>query len=507
MKKKILLVFIALLIFYMPLSSNHQKVDAVAVASKVVNAGAKKVAKEMAKDTAVQMSMNMVMNYKYTPKDKTPKEGYSFICMPKDKISSGECAKPMEIKSTLSTADKQQLETKIESNLDKKIAGGIGATRWGKFLDWFVPIFSIGMGAAVIDYAMNGDVSDLFDDLAYDSLVELGLVVDEVGNTDRLKGTTVTGKNKGYNGAEFVVTLNADNQFFQYENKTYKSVNVNVQNTWDSEKKAYLFSGVFTKIGSTTIYTGRPTSDIKAYSSTAYTFDEGEAKAVLSLYPFQLPPITNQMVEPEKWDQLELPRTNKEGTPMKVPAPGSLPFTKTDTGEVLYPFTKPDGTTGYKTKTGLIVGEDNVTVGNPVITENPDGSKTIKKQPTVTTPNPSPEEDGKIPPKDDEITEEDLEGMSCTRLKKPDFKPLTNAFTTSFPFSIPWDLWRVIEAVFGNMGTQKPVIYLDFIAENIKLEIPDYFDSWVEFAKSITLIGFDIGLIYLFYRFMKGGSD
>lgn len=530
-------MFVAILIFYMPFSANHQEVNAVAVASKVVNAGAKKVAKEIAKDTAVQMSMNMVMNYKYTPKDKTPKEGYSFICMPRDKTSTGDCSKPMEIKTTLSTSDKQQLETKIETNLDKKIAGGIGATRWGKFLNWFVPIFSVGMGVAVIDYAINGDVSDLFDELAFDSLVEMGLVtggqVEEGKNPDvlvpshLLQFNDLTGQDTY---GRYRETLKDPTKGYVYYvddvGQKVPGTGIWYYTSLGKNQASYGLTsrnGDLSFAGNTNTSTLPPNtykelivwdSSIGDYKYKTQLINALKTNVVMSKRLYYFDYATNSTISDEafvpKFDELNMPRTNKEGTPLKVPAPGSLPFTKTDTGEVLYPYTKPDGTTGYKTKTGVEVGEDNVSVGNPVITENPDGSKTIKKQPTVSTPNPSPEEDGKIPPKDDEITEGDLEGMSCTRLKKPDFKPLTNAFTTSFPFSIPWDLQRMFQSAFSEIGSNEPAFEYKFEFNgqvydwNIKL--PDYFDSWTKFVRPLLLIIFDIGLIYAIYRFTKGSD-
>lgn len=198
------------------------------------------------------------------------------------------------------------------------------------------------------------------------------------------------------------------------------------------------------------------------------------------------------------------------GTTTKVPSPSAVPTRDKTTGKTVKPTkTSTPGDITWTDKDGNIVPEENIIIEDLVTEETPNG--TIIKNPDPSgipemqdglTPNPD-----KAPPVDDSITEEDLEKLSCSRLKKPDFKPLSNAITTSFPFSIPWDLWRVIEATFGNMGSEKPSVDLSFIAEGVRLEIPDYFDSWTKFAKSITLIVFDIGLIYMFYRLMKGGGD
>lgn len=538
MKKKILLIVVALFIFYMPLSITHQEVNAVAVASKVVNAGAKKIAKEVAVDTAVQMSMNMIMDYKYTPKDTTltPKPGFAFVCMPRQKTPSGDCTQPIEVKGDLTKEEKVQLSRKVESTLETKIAGGVTSTKWGKFLDWVVPVFSVGLGVAVIDYAINGDVSDLFDEIGYDSMVSMGLIT----------GVTVNEQNPNINVPKSML-----NEVVAREGSTRASVTYNLKETSSTQYMFYSDVGNVkkrithfrytinnsNKTASFSVYNGgsftspNDAIDVVPYSIDQKQFDElvkwdnsigglvspdRLQSAILSAGPpthtsiYLNTPIEGNETSVPRFDELDMPRTNQANTNLKVPAPGSLPFTKTDTGETLLPYAKPDGTTGFKTKTGVEVPEDNVTVGSPVITENADGSKSIKKQPTVANPNPSPSEDGKLPAKDDEITEGDLEGLSCTRLKKPDFKPLTNAFTTSFPFSIPWDLQRMFNAAFSEIGSNEPNFEYKFEfngqIKTWKIGFPDYFANWTNFTRPLLLIIFDIGLIYAIYRFTKGSD-
>lgn len=171
-----------------------------------------------------------------------------------------------------------------------------------------------------------------------------------------------------------------------------------------------------------------------------------------------------------------------EGTPVKPDNNSSTGWTNSDTGEE------------------IIVDEETLIVSDPVRTpdgiQTPDGT-TIPEVP----PNPSPEEQA--------LNEGDFNGLGCETIKKPDFKPLETAITTSFPFSIPWDIYRIIEAVFGGMGSEKPVFDLnfDFLNGNSwSVTIPEFFDSWVPFAKTILLVTFDISLIYLFYRFTIGGE-
>lgn len=172
---------------------------------------------------------------------------------------------------------------------------------------------------------------------------------------------------------------------------------------------------------------------------------------------------------------------------------------------VAIPFIKPDGEVVHWNGQEWIdingnpvpdVNEDELTATDPEST--PDGFP-IPGQKPLPEPEPNPEPK---PP-----TDEDLEGLSCERLEKPDLKPLTTAFTTSFPFSIPWDIKRFIDNAFGGVGDDRPSFDLSFLADGVTIEIPEYFDSWIAFAKGLTIFVFDISILYLFYRFMKGGGD
>lgn len=523
----------------MPISSQYQKVDAVAVVSKVVNVSAKKVAKEAIQDTAVQMSMNFVMDYKYTPKDnKTPKEGYSFICMPKDKTSTGDCSKTMQVKTQLSSSDKTELGNRVGNNLDKKIAGGIGATRWGKFLNWFVPIFSIGMGVAVIDYAMDGEVSDLFDELAYDSLVELGLITSEVSPNDIDQNIAVP-KHLLY--SDGIVVRSKDLYYVTYtlkdstignmysinngERNTVISFRHNVNVYGDAYISTTVGVGSYSYIGEIRQHNYDAYELMKKFewNGTSYGGDqarqfieqEGRNPGAKIYYHDKVTETDLDFEVPAlpKFDQLNVPRTNPANVPKKIVAPGGLPYTEKTTGEELLPYPKTDGTTGFKTKIGTEVPEDNVEVGNPKIIENTDGSKTVVKTPTANIPSPSPSDNGSIPPpKTPPLVDPEFpDGPSCdAELKLPRLLPLLNQLSETFPFSIPWDLKSGFDAIFVNMGSEKPKFEYKLAFQgkehDFSFNIPSFFDSWMPFIHSILLLTFDIGIVYAIYRFMKGGS-
>lgn len=164
---------------------------------------------------------------------------------------------------------------------------------------------------------------------------------------------------------------------------------------------------------------------------------------------------------------------NSDGT-VNMKGMNSFTFKYGDTH--IYPSDQ--STTGWKdkkTKEDIAVVENDITVEDKTTT----GEE---------------EEEEEIPP-------------SCPKLKKPDFKAFTKSFTTAFPFSIPWDIGRAIDAAFGGIGSKKPEFDLNPLIP-AKLTIPDYFDSWMPFVRTIILFVFDAGLIYLFARFMgRGGGD
>lgn len=130
------------------------------------------------------------------------------------------------------------------------------------------------------------------------------------------------------------------------------------------------------------------------------------------------------------------------------------------------------------------------------------GQDPNKKPIPETVPEPGAIKDPFEEPK--EIKEENL---SCERVQRPDFKPLGNAFTTSFPFSLPWDLKRYLDASFSGIGSEKPKFALPFFGDGVEITIPDELDKYVSFLKSFILIVFDLSIIYLFVRVMRGGSD
>jgi len=506
--KKKVLILLAFFVFLLPL--NQQVLAVAPVASKVVNQTAKKIAKEAIKDSAVQMSFSMVMDYKYVPKDEREKAkaGYELICMPANKKPSGECDRPMQVKKDMTESDKKALASKVESKLDTKIAGGLGATKWGKFLDLLVPIFAVGMGVSVIQHALDSDVASLFDEIAYESLLETGdlEVFDSQSEIDES------------------IALSGYSQYIDYfeEKRTEYSqkfwiVKTGVDAVWE-------FNDNGTKVrDSWLIYTTSPLNPPPTYiQDEVNKYKGGNAAASLrfdSLSNIKLVRASGEVIQPVG-PILNIPRFNETGLPSVYPgghprpliAPGAIPFEDINTGEPIYPYKKQDGTIGFKDKIGNEVDENNVLAKDPVITTNPDGSQTVHKAPSFEDRNPTPDKDGIIPPIGKDETVPDFpEGETCTAtLKLPKFALLFRTMSESFPFSIPWDLKSGFDALFSEMGKEKPSFKYDLKVNNkvhsIDITMPDYFESWMPFAHTMLLFVFDVGILYGIYRLIGGAS-
>lgn len=91
-------------------------------------------------------------------------------------------------------------------------------------------------------------------------------------------------------------------------------------------------------------------------------------------------------------------------------------------------------------------------------------------------------------------------------------KMVGSAFTTAFPFSIPWDVGRAFDAVFGSFDDLKDTPEwewkINFLGQQypIKFKIDDYFLDWFGIIRSVMLILFDVGLVYAVRKMLGGAS-
>ncbi|TQR27196.1 hypothetical protein C7Y47_23550 [Lysinibacillus sphaericus] len=178
--KKVALIFMSILIaFNLILPPDVAQANIV---SKPLAITAKKVAKDIVKDTAVEMANQIVSEYlvKELLEGVNTDKGYSAVCMDGKKDNIKDCApdKRAQVKTDLSQTDKKNLEKKVESVLERKT---LTSTRWGKFLDFFIPIFLVSGAIEFISSALDGDILSFFDEIAQESLVESGLLKPLVG--------------------------------------------------------------------------------------------------------------------------------------------------------------------------------------------------------------------------------------------------------------------------------------------------------------------------------------
>lgn len=143
---------------------------------------------------------------------------------------------------------------------------------------------------------------------------------------------------------------------------------------------------------------------------------------------------------------------------------------------------------------------------DPVVKPSPDGTVIIDDVPT----------DVPVPP--DGITPDDpinppggIEGGTPEDIEWEKLKAIPALLTKKFPFSLPWDAKRFMEGVFGDIPPEAEDIKFEIdelagVYFGLEITIPPYFDSFFNFARTATVILFDMGLIYALYRLLGGAS-
>lgn len=177
-------------------------------------------------------------------------------------------------------------------------------------------------------------------------------------------------------------------------------------------------------------------------------------------------------------------------------------------------FEKPDGTQ---------VPEENVIPKpdeEPKVTPAPDGTPQYTPAPTPSNPAPEPvplqpnpsTPPAEPPPGTEPPIDPMPDGPSCAAsLKMPIFSPLKEQLSTSFPFSIPWDIERAAHAAFDGVGSEKPSfdMVIPVLGENHEVQIatPSFMDKWKPFMDGFLLLTFDMLLMFGLYRFVKGAGS
>lgn len=80
-------------------------------------------------------------------------------------------------------------------------------------------------------------------------------------------------------------------------------------------------------------------------------------------------------------------------------------------------------------------------------------------------------------------------------------------FTNKFPFSIPWDVKRGMDALFGEItDANKPVWTVTIAGTTFDVKVPDIFDDWMPYIRGFIIIGFDFSCIYAIRKWLSGGG-
>lgn len=91
-------------------------------------------------------------------------------------------------------------------------------------------------------------------------------------------------------------------------------------------------------------------------------------------------------------------------------------------------------------------------------------------------------------------------------------KSIPATVTTKFPFSLPWDAGRALDAVFGQFTeSNTPPIWqyvLEFRGDThvFNIQFPQLLHNWMPFIRAFILIGFDISIIYAVRKLLGGAQ-
>ena len=138
---------------------------------------------------------------------------------------------------------------------------------------------------------------------------------------------------------------------------------------------------------------------------------------------------------------------------------------------------------------------------NPNPNPNPDPEPSPDPSPD---PSPEPSPDPSPEPVKPPNTTLPNDGESCGELDL-DLKSI-DLFTTKFPFSLPWDIFNAIEAIFGDIGSSTPEFHFILLGEEIEIKIPEFILKSQKFVHSILIIIFDVSLVYALHRWFGGAS-
>lgn len=195
----------------------------------------------------------------------------------------------------------------------------------------------------------------------------------------------------------------------------------------------------------------------------------------------------------EKEDQVsfpnitEIPLTNPAtGTPVEV-----VPVTNPDTGEEDIIVIDPE-------------------TGEPVPDDTPDpiaGTPVVEDPDPTAPPDPEPLPEKPIVPPDTGTGTPTPDPDDPTKKPDEEANRWKNLITTQFPFSLPWDIYAMLEVLMAN--PVRPEVDIDETFMGIDFKFKHDFawmDDWAPFFRTFILISFSIFLILSTRRLMGGGQ-
>ena len=86
-------------------------------------------------------------------------------------------------------------------------------------------------------------------------------------------------------------------------------------------------------------------------------------------------------------------------------------------------------------------------------------------------------------------------------------KTTAAGITYAFPFSLPWDVGRAFDSVFGNFSNaDAPEWVFSLAGESWTIRLPQMLLDWFPITRTMILVIFDITLIYSVRKLLGGAS-
>jgi len=94
-----------------------------------------------------------------------------------------------------------------------------------------------------------------------------------------------------------------------------------------------------------------------------------------------------------------------------------------------------------------------------------------------------------------------------TKIKWDKLRLSGQLFTTAFPFSLPFDIAKALDAVFGGLtSTNIPDLNIVMFDTNFVIRFPQVLKNYLVFIRSMMLIIFDVSLVYAIRKWFGGAS-